>query len=472
MIPQWFSQRDRRTVSRRDLFQLGAAGVLGLTLPECLLAAKSAAKRAAAKNVLVIYEQGGLSHMDTWDPKPEAVSDHRSPHKPIATKVPGIQFTELLPLTAKIADQLCVVRSMHHARNGADAHPNGTQYALSGSHPAAAAFTMPDIGSVVSHVIGSDCKMLPPYIMVPGNHEQAKETQHGFLPAGTKAFKTGGKDLADPAWKIDGLIARSENQGGRLNERHLLRDALDSRQASKQSGTDLQGMDRFYDQAFDMLTSPKVSEAFDLKRESAKVREAYGAGHRGSCYLVGRKLIEAGVRFVTVDTRWPLTKDTPKGGNLNWDHHDHIYAKETCELPGATGAGAGRYGIAHWVMMGSVDRAYSTLITDLHERGLLAETLVCFVSEFGRTPKINKAQGRDHWTHAYSIVFAGAGVRGGQVIGRSDREGGYVTDAPYTPEDYAQTIYSKLGMDRDQPIYTPSNRPVFYGHAGKPIPGV
>ena len=136
------------------------------------------------------------------------------------------------------------------------------------------------------------------------------------------------------------------------------------------------------------------------------------------------------------------------GGNLNWDHHDHIYAKGTCELPGATGAGAGRYGIGHWVMMGSVDRAFSALINDLDQRGLLAETLVCFVTEFGRTPKINKAQGRDHWTHAYSIVFAGAGVRGGQVIGRTDRDGGYVVDQPYTPEDYAGTIYEKLGIDR------------------------
>ncbi len=472
MPANWFRERLHRPVSRRDALRLSAAGVLGLTLPQCFAVAKETGRKAAAKNVLVIYEQGGLSHMDTWDPKPDAVADHRSPFKPISTNVTGLQFTELLPLTAKLADKLCVVRSMHHARGGADAHPNGTQYALSGSHPAAAALTMPDIGSVVSHTLGSDCRYLPPYIMVPGNHEQAAETRTGFLPAGTKVFKTGGRDLADPAWKLDGIVARPENKGERVDGRHDLRAALDQRQASARPGFDVQGMDRFYDQAFDMLTSPKVTDAFDLKRESPKVRDAYGAGHRGACYLVGRKLIEAGVRFVTVDARWPQTKDTPKGGNLNWDHHDHIYAKGTCELPGATGAGAGRYGIGDWVMTGSVDRAYSALITDLHERGLLAETLVCFVSEFGRTPKINKAQGRDHWTNAYSIVFAGAGVTGGQVIGRTDREGGYVTDAPYTPEDYAQTIYAKLGLDRDKPLYTASNRPVFYGHAGKPIPGV
>ncbi len=471
-LPDWLSRRADAGLSRRAALKLGAASILGLSLPECLAAA-GANPRPAAKNVLVIYEQGGLSHMDTWDPKPEAFADHRSPFKPIDTRVPGMRFSELLPHTANIADKLAVVRSMHHARGGADAHPNGTQYALSGAHPAAAALTMPDIGSVVSHVIGSECKYLPPYIMVPGNHEQAAETRTGFLPAGMRVFKTGGRDLADPSWKIDGLIPRGENQGDRLGGRHGLRDALDRRQAGGSASTiDVRGMDRFYDQAFDMLTSPKVSDAFDIKREPQKVRDAYGAGHRGACYLVGRKLIEAGVRFVTVDTRWPQLGDTPRGGNLNWDHHDHIYAKTTCELPGATGAGAGRYGIGHWVMMGSVDRAFSTLVTDLDQRGLLAETLVCFVSEFGRTPKINKAQGRDHWTHAYSIAFAGAGVKGGQVIGRTDRDGGYVLDTPYTPEDYASTIYEKLGIDRAKPIYTASNRPVYFGHLGEPIPGI
>ena len=159
----------------------------------------------------------------------------------------------------------------------------------------------------------------------------------------------------------------------------------------------------------------------------------------------------------------------PGGCNLNWDHHDFIYAKGSCELPGARRRGAGRYGIGHWSMMGSTDQAFAALIDDLDQRGLLAETLVCFVTEFGRTPKFNKFQGRDHWTHAYSIAFAGAGVPGGQVIGRTDKDGGYVVDEPYTPEDYAATIYEKLGIDRTQPVYTANNRPVYFGHSGKPI---
>lgn len=474
MRPAWFIDRSRNTphsLDRRTGLKLAAAGVLGMTLPECLAWAASAnaptgRRRAAVRNVLVILEQGGLSHIDTWDPKPEAISDHRSPYAPIATSVPGMRFTGLLPKTACLADKLTVIRSFHHARGGADAHPNGTQYVLSGSHPAGP-LVMPDIGSITSHLIGSECRYLPPYIMVPGNHEQAAETRNGFLPTGTRVFKTGGRDVSDPAWTIAGIVPRADLAEGRLSNRRRLAGSVGAIDSPSSDG---RGMNPFFDQAFDMLTSARVSEAFDLKREPHSIRERYGRGHRGACYLVGRKLIEAGVRFVTVDTRWPMTPETPRGGNLNWDHHDFIYANDTCELPGAGGAGAGRYGIGHWVMMGSVDQAYSALIADLDQRGLLAETLVCFVTEFGRTPRINPTRGRDHWTHAYSMVFAGAGVPGGQVVGRSDREGGYVIEHPFTPENYASTIYEKLGIDRGQPIYTPNNRPVYFGHAAEPIP--
>lgn len=452
-------------ISRRHLLKLGAAGVLGWSLPQMLALQAAAADggRPRAKNVLVILEQGGLSHIDTWDPKPDVLAEHRSPFKPIDTKVPGIRFTELLAKTARVADKLAVVRSMHHPKAGADAHPNGTQYALSGSHPSNP-LTMPDIGSVVSHIMGSECKYLPPYIMVPGNDEQAAETRTGFLPASTRVFKTGGRDLSEPKWKVEALEARPENTGDRLADRQRILAALDAGRPSA-----VGGMDRFYEQAFDMVTSPKVTAAFDLQREPAAVREKYGHGHRGACYLIGRKLIESGVRFVTVDTRWPLTSNLPGGTNLNWDHHDFIYAKGTCNLPNAGGGGAGRYGIGHWCMMGSVDHAFAALIDDLDQRGLLAETLVCFVSEFGRTPRLNKFQGRDHWTHAYSIVFAGAGVPGGQVIGSSDKEGGYVSNEPHTPEEYAATIYEKLGIDRGKPLYTSSHRPVFFGHGAEPI---
>jgi len=457
---------------RRRFLRDSCAGVLGLSLPQLLAiqARGGNAAKPAAKRVLVVYEQGGLSHMDTWDPKPDAPVDHRSPHRPITASVPGIQFTSLLPHTSKIAHKLAVVRSMHHAVAGADAHPNGTQYALSGAHPSSI-IEMPDIGSIVSRVIGTENPRLPPYIMVPGNHEQAAETRTGFLPASYKVFKTGGSDVAHPDWQVADLLARPENSNTRLNGRHDLLAAVDGRFIdSSQRIRTLGGMDRFYEQAFDTLTSRSVDEAFNLRSEPDAVRDRYGRGHRGACYLLGRRLIEAGVRFVTVDVRWPLTDDTPGGFNLNWDHHDLIYTPSSCGVIRNKAGGEGRYGIGHWVMMGSTDQAFAALIADLDERGLLEETLVCFVTEFGRTPRLNAFQGRDHWTNAYSIAFAGAGVPGGQIIGSSDADGGYVVAQAHTPEDYAATIYAKLGIDRDRPLYTSANRPVYFGHLGTPIP--
>lgn len=458
-------------VSRRQLLGFGAAGILGWSLPE-MLAAQSVAvssARAKAKNVLVVLEQGGLSQMDTWDPKPDVVAEHRSPFKPVATCVPGMRFTELLAKTGRVADKLAVVRSMRHPKSGANGHPDGTQYMLSGNHPGSA-IEMPDIGSVAAHVLGTRCKYLPPYIMVPGNHEQAAATRTGFLPASTKVFKTNGRDLSAKDWKVGALEARPDTPEARLADRQRLLASLNNQYASRNGkGMGFGGMERFYDQAFDTLTSPKVAAAFDYQREPIALREKYGVGHRGACYLVGRKLIESGVRFVTVDTRWPLTKDTPGGFNLNWDHHDLMYANGSCGTVRDKAGGEGRYGIGTWPMMGSTDQAFAALIEDLHDRGLLAETLVCFITEFGRTPKLNKFQGRDHWTNAYSIAFAGAGVRGGQIIGASDKEAGQVANEPHTPEEYAATIYEKLGIDRTKPLYTASNRPVFVNHDVDPI---
>ena len=458
--------------TRRRLLQTGTAGALGLSLGDwnCLTAQAESTGRPRAKRVLMIIEQGGLSHLDTWDPKPDAVAEHRSPFRPIATSVPGVQLTSLMPCTARIAHKIAIIRSMYHAKAGADAHPNGTQYALSGVHPSSPT-EMPDLGSVVDKILGSENRCLPPYVMVPGNHEQAAETRTGFLPPAYKVFKTGGRDLSDPNWKVADLLARPENQQQRLSSRQRLLGELDRPFLTGETGPrTVQGAERFYEQAFETLTSGQVAAAFDLKQEPQSLRDQYGPGHRGACYLLGRRLIEAGVRFVTVDVRWPLTDETPGGFNLNWDHHDLIYTPASCGTVRDKAGGEGRYGIGHWVMMGSTDQAYAALINDLEDRGLLDETLVLFVSEFGRTPRLNKFQGRDHWTNAYSIAAAGAGIRGGQVIGSSDRDGGYVMSHPHIPEDYAATLFEKLGIDRGRPLYTSTNRPVFFGDFGHPIP--
>ena len=457
--------------SRRRALQVGSAGVLGLSLPQWLAIqaqAESSGVKPAAKNVLVILEQGGMSQMDTWDPKPHAPVDHRSPFKPISTTAPGVQFTELLAHTSRVADKLAVVRSMRHPKSGANGHPDGTQYMLSGSHPGSP-MEMPDIGCVTTKLLGSECRDLPPYIMVPGNSEQNAAARTGFLPAASRVFKTGGSDVSSPNWKVADLLPRGENASTRLGARRQILGSLDSR---FNAGHDVAGMDRFYSQAFDTLTSSKVSSSFDLKTETPATRELYGRGHRGACYLVGRKLIEAGVRVVTVDVLWPFSDDVPGGYLLNWDHHDLIYTPGSCGTIRNKAGGEGRYGIGHWVMMGSTDHAFAGLIEDMDQRGLLAETLVCFITEFGRTPRLNAFQGRDHWTDAYSIVFAGAGVPGGVVVGKTDDEGGYVLDSPHTPEEYASTIYEKLGIDRSKPLYTSANRPVFFGHHADPIMGV
>lgn len=459
-------------IGRRNFIGIGVAGALGsLVSPQHLTAGADRSKKkegnGKAKNVLVILEQGGMSHIDTWDPKPFALADHASPYQAISTNVPGMQFTELLAKTSKVADKLSVVRSMHHTSGIANGHPKGTQYALSG-HTPNGPVEMPDIGSVVAHRIGSDCSYLPPYIMAPGNSEQAKESRNGFLPPGFEVFKTGGKDLSDPQWKGPEIGLNKAIGRKRFEHRLNLLGGLDVGLPTNASEGGA-GWEKAITQAHESLLHPGSKSAFDIAGEPEKLRDEYGRGHRGQCYLLGRRLIEQGVRFVTIDVREPLTAKTPGGSNLNWDHHDFIYATGTCNLPGAGGGGRGRYGIGTWWMMGSVDQAFSTLISDMDERGLLEDTLVCFVTEFGRTPKINKHQGRDHWTGAYSIAFAGAGVPGGQIIGASDRHGGYVVEQAYTPDDYAATIYAKLGLDLQMPLHTNQNRPIFLAANGKPI---
>lgn len=466
----WVSASDDRpaSIGRREFLKASVMGAVGLSLPQLLslqAQAKQQGRAARAKNVLVILEQGGVSHLDTFDPKPLLPAEHRSPFKPIATNVPGIQFTELLTHTARHADKLVLLRSMNH---GVSDHGAGTAYMLQG-HPMGGPIKHPDMGCVVSQKLGSACRWLPPYIMVPGNHEQTGVTTTGFLSPSLAAFKTGGSDLSDPRWTVPNLRATQEVASRLGDRRQMLRQIDEGRRAFLEQDAPA-GLSKFYEQAFDTLDNPKVSAAFDLKCEPDVLRQKYGRGHRGACYLLGRRLIEAGVRFVTVDTRWPLTEETPGGFNLNWDHHDFIYAKGSCGTIRDKAGGEGRYGIAHWCMMGSTDVALAALLEDMDQRGLLKDTLVAFVTEFGRTPKLNKFQGRDHWTSAYTIALAGAGIRGGQVIGASDREGGQVKDRPLGPPDYAATVYHFLGIDPTlDRVMTRDNRPIDLTAGGEVI---
>ncbi|MGV3723802.1 MAG: DUF1501 domain-containing protein [Actinomycetota bacterium] len=465
-------QHSHLQLSRRSFIGIGVgSAAAALTGGEARAGAAGRARR-----VLVIFEQGGVSHIDTWDPKPDAPTEHRSPFKAISTRANGVQFTELLTRTAQVAHRMTVVRCMTQPTPGiGNSHPKGSQYVFSGEAPGGPV-DMPDISSVVAHRMGTRALYLPSNILVPGTNEQAATSQVGFLPPGYTVFKTGGSP-ADPTWKVPNLGLLAGINEKRFKDRRDLLSSLDVGFAAGGKAKDVQAMRSLLAQAGDMLTNPLTRKAFDLHAEPQSVQDEYGTGHRGQCYLLARKLIESGVRFVTVDCREPMTSyrdgkpvKFDGGSNMNWDHHDAIYSTTHTNVPNG-GAGAGRWGIQTWPMMGSTDQALAALLKDLDTRGLLDDTLVCFVTEFGRTPKINERQGRDHWTHAFSFAFAGAGVPGGQVVGATDRDGGYITSSmAYTLEDYAATIYEKLGIDRSQPLHTPVNRPIYLAAKGKPIP--
>jgi len=450
--------------SRRSFVGIAMCGLAGWQ-SQVQRAIADQARRSQAKSCLVIFEQGGVSQIDTWDPKPRANAVHRSPFKTISTQVPGMQFTELLSKTAQVANKLTVVRCMRQPKpNIGNSHPLGSQYIFSGIDPTGPV-EMPDIGSVVASQLGTTARYLPAYIL-EGSGEQSDRSRVGFLPASRKAYRL--RHGVVSGLKLEGITAE------RLRRRRELLDDINVGVVSTDQ-TEVHAMEAFAAQAEDMLTNPKTLAAFDVAAEPDHIQRLYhpdedNRRHRGQMYLLGRKLIEAGVRFVTINTQWPADKTLwPGGGNMNWDHHDAIYSTSHTNIPGG-GAGGGRYGIGTWPMMPSTDWAFSGLIQDMDQRGLLDECLVCFVTEFGRTPKINERQGRDHWVHAFSCVFAGAGVPGGQVVGETDPDGGYITSPmAYTVEDYGATVFTKFGIDINEPIYTPENRPMFLAKGGKPI---
>ena len=463
--------------SRRRFLSHVSAGCLGVGLPELLAfeaAAKDSTRGPRAKQVLVVYEEGGISQMDTWDPKPTAPVDHRTPYKPIATSVPGLQFSELMPQIARQADKLTVVRSMTTTKVAG--HMEGCQEFFKG-YPFNLAKEYPDVGSVVADLLGSECAELPPYVFCPGANMPNHISSPAFLPVSRAPWKLGtkslGENVADPAWKVRALEPQQGMSATRIDDRRKLLGEL----SPKSSEDVAAAMRRTYEHAFDLLTSPRVQAAFDLNTESTAVRDRYGRDHRGCCYLMGRKLIEAGVRFVTVTVIQPPEHvgrpgyGEENGVFLNWDHHEGIYRNGPCGGPQGMSKQE-RYGLPHPVMMPSLDRSLSALIDDMHQRGLLDETLVCFITEMGRTPKVNKWHGRDHWARAMSIAFAGAGVPGGHVIGATDEQGGDVTDDLFTPYDYAASVYAKLGIGGELRLKKADGRPVDLTFGGSPIRGL
>jgi hypothetical protein len=465
--------------ARRRFLKSLSAGALGLGLPEWFAIearAKSggaAPADGAARQVLVIYEEGGISQMDSFDPKPGALADHRSPFGPISTTVPGLHFSSLMPMTARQAHHLSVVRSMTSAATAG--HRECCQEFFKG-YRFNSPFDFPDIGSVATEILGTERPEMPGYIFCPGINMPNAVSSTGFLPASRAPWKLGtrslGENLAEPGWEVKSLRPSRGLGRDRFAERRDLLDTLDQSAVAASAGG--QAMRAHTEHAIDLLTSPAAQSAFDLSRESEATRDRYGRDHRGHCYLLGRRLIEAGVRFVTVTVIQPPEHvDRPGYGQsdgvfLNWDHHEGIYNNGPCGGPQGN-SNQERYGLPHPVMMPSLDRSYSALIEDMHQRGLLQNTLVCFVTEMGRTPKVNRYGGRDHWSRAMSIAFAGAGCPGGAVIGATDKHGGDVTERLYTPYDYAETIYRKLGIPEGRRLEKPGGVEVNLSDGGKPI---
>lgn len=415
-------------ISRRQMLRLGALSIMGLTLPDLLRleaaqAADKVAKKAKAKNVLLIYLGGGLTHHDSFDPKPEQPQEIRGKYGVIKTGLSGIRFSDQMKEMAKLTDLYALCRGQVV---GSDHHETAAQWMLTGNYGVMQGGDYPSIGSVVSHEINS-LNTLPPYVAIPKNHSFTWELgKAAWLGERYESFKAG--NCADGNWKVPNLSLLDGVDEKRLGRRQSMLKAVDTLAKRVEASDALGSMDTFYQRATQMIVSSEARQAFDLSKEDKKTVEMYGNDFWGRQALLARRMIEANVRFVLLC----------HGG---WDHHAKIY--ESCDhaLPG-------------------FDRSVAALLKDMKQRGLLDETLVAMYGDFGRTSKINKDNGRDHWGNAGSMIFAGAGVRGGQVIGTTDERGEYTVERPIRPPEVAATIYHALGIDYEKVLYTPQNRPV------------
>jgi hypothetical protein len=425
-------------VSRREMLRVG--GLLGLGLWTAdwlrLRAAASASTQARAKSCILLWLDGGPSHLETFDLKPDAPSEVRGPFRPMATNVPGIQICELLPHTAQLTDKLAIIRSM---TSPLGEHGLANHYLLTGFQPTPA-LEYPSYGAVVAHERGGK-PTLPPYVAVP---EYKSTAGAGYLGQSWEPFATGG-DPAKPDFRVRDLDFYPEVNVQRMDRRRRYLGQLE--QFQRQFAESAQGYDSEFEQAYRLVTSPEAKQAFDLDQETPQVRARYGPRTFGQSCLLARRLVERGVPFVSVQ-------------NAGWDTHEGLVVQLKEGYAGA------QIGVG---LIPTFDQAFAALVADLNERGLLSGTLVIAMGEFGRTPKLNAAGGRDHWPRVFSVVLAGAGIAGGQVIGASDRHGESPADRPVTPADLARTIYTLLGVDPDRELHTSDGRPVRINQGGEVI---
>ncbi|MDP7204776.1 MAG: DUF1501 domain-containing protein [Pirellulaceae bacterium] len=428
-------------VSRRDFLQVGSLGAVGVSLPQVLAAqARGAVKDSHDdRSVIMIFNLGAPSQIDTFDPKPEAAAEIRGPFKPIQTRSPEIQLTEILPRHAAVADRISLVRSCFHT--AAAVHDTGHQMMQTG-RLFTGGINTPHAGCALSYLRGRRTD-LPAHVILPepmgrtgGNLPHGQDA--GFLGKGFDPFLL----MADPSkenFQVPDLLPPVEIGEARLNRRRRLRQVVEETVQGFEQSENAELLDSSFEAAFRLMTSPAARDAFDLSKEPRSVREKYGMNRFGQCCLLSRRLIEAGVRFVTVNTFLTVFDE------ITWDIHG---SKPFTSIEGMKNIVAPMY-----------DQAYGTLIEDLTDRGLLDNTLVCNLSEFGRTPRINPAGGRDHWPQCFTVYFAGGGVRGGQVVGHSDPIGGYPAERAVDPSEIVATVFESLGIDQETTLPGPSGRP-------------
>jgi hypothetical protein len=446
-------------LTRRELLRVGAVGLGGLALPDLLRleqAAAAAPRKARAKSVVILFLSGGPSQLDMWDLKPEAPEEVRGTFKPIATNVPGIQVGEHLPRMARLADRYAILRAVHHTNGN---HPAAAYWMMVGSpiqRTAPQVVSMsredrPHPGAVAAKLVGARPGM-PAWVMVPEAISPVgpeRPGQHaGFLGAAYDPYRVN-SDPNLPEYSPGSLECDADVSRGRLLDRRRLLDQVGRHASHLDRSAAGQTLDPYYVKAFDLLSSPAAQKAFDISAEPDRMRDRYGRHVFGQSVLLARRLVEAGVRLVHVN--W-VRHDNGKGGQGYDSHRDHLNWCKTELLP-------------------PTDAAFASLVEDLAERGLLNETLVVMLGEFGRTPRFNTAAGRDHWPWCFSAVLAGGGVRGGQVHGASDRTASYPTAGAVTPQDVMATLYHCLGLDPHATIYDLQNRP-FALVEGQPIAAV
>jgi hypothetical protein len=424
-------------VSRRSFLKVGFLGLAGLSLADHLrLRARAAEQGRPARDtaVILVYMGGGPSHIDTYDLKPEAPAEFRGEFKPIPTSVPGVQVCEHLPWHARNMHRMAVVRSLTHTNAG---HGMATHWMMTGYVPTVDTTENqnPSCGSVTARLRGANAPRLPAYVCLP---DRAGAGDASYLGVANNPF-TPGSDPNDPNFQVRDLQLTPRVDLARFNDRRHMLKRLDSLRRDVDVRGDAAGYDRFYRDAYEIITSAETRKAFDIGAEDVRVRDRYGRDTFGQSCVLARRLVEAGVTFVTIST--------PYG----WDTHGNNFETlRSSNLPG-------------------FDRGVASLVEDLADRGLDRRVLVVCYGEFGRTPRVNNQAGRDHWPGAMSVLLAGGGLKMGQAVGTTDPRGEYPKTRAVGPQDILATMYHALGIDYRHTFYDAGQRPIPVLNEGRPI---